>query len=149
MTVKTIILRGSGVRKEAFAAAAITPGDLIERIAAGTVQRHAGAGLTAAPLFAVENEVVGLNIDADYSALDTVLFGAFPPGTEIFTQVAANAAAIVIGDVLESDGAGGLRIQITDPATDDTQRRSAVAVALEALNNAAVGVRARIKVELL
>ena len=150
MTVKTIVLKGQGqVRKELIAAAAITPGYLCERTSSNTVQKHAGAGLTAAPMFALENEVVGGNIDTAYVALDTVLLGIFPPGTEIFALVAASASAIVIGDVLESDGDGTLRIQTADAATDAAQRRSAVAVAIEAVDNSGGGSEARIKVELL
>ena len=71
MTVKTIVLRGDGIRKEAIANAAITPGDLVEVMSTGKLRVHAGAGLTAAPKFAVENEVVGGDINKAYAADDT------------------------------------------------------------------------------
>lgn len=145
----TILIKGRGIRKEALAAAIITPGYLIERIAAGTFQKHAGAGLNTSPLFAEENELFGKGIDDDYPAGDQVLAQFCVPGCEINAVLAANAAAIVIGDFLESAGDGTLRIATADVATDTAQREAMVAVALEAVDNSAGGTEVRIKVEVV
>ena len=146
----TIVLKGSGINKERLSAAAgILPGDLLDLDTAGKVIVHAGAGLTAQKMFAIENEVVGKDIDAAYASGDNVLYSVLPPGAEVYAFVAASAVAVVIGDTMESAGDGTLRKQTTDTATDDTQRNSAVAIAIEAVDNSGGGSEARIKVELL
>ena len=148
MAVKTILLRGHlFTRKELQAAAAVTPGYLCERASATTVQKHSGAGLNAAKMFALENEVVGGEIDTDYATGDNVLLAVCAPGTEVYALVAAAATAITVGAALESAGDGTLRLATVDAATDDTQRDSVVAYAIEAVNNSGGGAEARIKVE--
>ena len=59
----------------------------------------------------------------------------------------ANAAAVVIGSPLQSNGNGCLAIH--DPANQDANvtTDAIVAYALEAVNNSAVAAVARIKVE--
>ena len=111
MTVKTITLKGNDlvIRKEGIASVAITPGYLLERITT-TIRPHTTAGADAAPLFAVENDIVGDGIDVDYEVNDTTLFGVMPAGAEVFALLPASAAAIVVGDLLESNGDGTLRI---------------------------------------
>lgn len=151
MSNNTIILRGQRevIRKEAIAGGAITPGYLLERTSTGTVQAHSTAAHSAQLLFAVENEVVGNGITDAYAANDTVLMAACQSGVEIYALVPASAAAIVIGDFLESAGDGTLRKVATDTATDEGERNSVVAVALEAVDNSGGGSAARIKVELV
>ena len=149
MAVKTIVLRGRGIQKERLAGGVITPGHLLEVDSANAVIVHAGAGLNATKAFAKENEVIGRGIDDDYASGDQVIYEVVPPGAEINAILAANAAAIVRGEYLESDGDGTLRIVTTDAATDDTQRTAPVAVALETIDNSAVGNTVRIKVEVV
>jgi hypothetical protein len=146
MTVKTIVLRGAGIRKEAIAAVAITPGELIELNTSGQVIPHTTAVGTAGPKFAVENEVVGLNIDTVYAINDTCLFGVFPPGTEIYAWLLDGEVA-VIGSFLDSGDNGVLKVVDTAAATADVARNSVVAIALEAVSPS--GADGRIKVELL
>lgn len=142
MTVKTITLKGNDlvIRKEAIADAAITPGMLLELTATG-VKKHAGAGLNAQKMFAVENEVVGDGIDDDYATNDTVLYGIFPPGSEVFAI--AGAAGVTALDYVESDGLGGLDDLTTSAATADTARNSVVGFAL---TTAAAGDRFKLEV---
>ncbi len=142
MTVKTITLKGNAqvIRKEAIADAIITPGMLLELTATG-VKKHAGAGLNAQKMFAVENEVVGGNIDADYAANDTCLFGIFPPGSEVWAI--AGAAGVTALTYVESDGLGRLDDATADAATDTAQRNSIVGLAL---TTAAVGDRFKLEV---
>jgi len=146
----TIILKGRGVRKEGSAAAAITPGDLIERTStAGEIQRHSTAGGNAAPSFAVENELVGNGIDVDYAANDNVLFEHCERGGEVQASVAAGAAAIVAGDYLESAGDGTLQKVATSASTSQADRAGVIARALEAVDNSGGGSKVRINVEIL
>lgn len=146
MAVKRIILKGLyGVRDEGKAVAAITPGHLIEEVAAG-VQVHSTAAANAMPMFALEREMTGDGIDVAYAANDTVLFVVAQPGAMINALVAAGAPAIAVGDALESAGDGTLRKAVTDAATDDTQRDAIVAYAREAVDNSGGGTAVRLKV---
>ncbi len=147
MAIKRIIVRGTPVRHEDVAIAAITPGYLLEQLATG-VQKHSGAGLNAEALFAVEREMTGDGIDVDYATADTVLLATCRQGDIVNAVLAASAAAIVEGDVLESDGDGTLRVATTDAATDDNQRNAAVAVAEESVDNSGGGTEVRILVRI-
>ncbi len=142
MAVKTITLIGNSqvIRKESIADAAITPGMLLELTATGA-KKHAGAGLNAQKMFAVENEVVGDGIDDDYAALDTLLYGIFPPGSVVWAI--AGVAGVTALDYVESDGLGRLDDATADAATDTDQRNSIVGLAL---TTAAVGLRFKLEV---
>lgn len=107
MTVKTIILRGDGVGKEAIAAAAITPGDLVERTSTGTVQRQSSAAAQAQRAFARENEVVSGDIDDAYAADDTTLYTVMYPGAEVYGFITTEN--ITQGDNLVATGDGSLK----------------------------------------
>ena len=128
------------------AATAIVPGDLIEELAAGTVQEHSVAATNAQKLFALADLSVGGNIDDAYPVGSNVRYGAAHSGQEVYGRVAAAAPAIVIGDDLESAGDGTLRKVVTDTATDDTQRNSIVGSAIEAVDNSGGGTVVRIRV---
>lgn len=108
---KTIILRGDPRIGEAASAtsAAIKPGMLIERTSAGTVRKHSVAGGLAQRLFALEQGYVGAYIDDAYGDAEQVTFGSCKGGDQINAWVPANAAALVIGDYVESNGDGTLR----------------------------------------
>lgn len=149
MAIKTVLVKGDGVGKEGVAGGAITPGHLVIRNSSNAIVVHGTAAANAAPSFARENEVVGMNIDAAYATNDQVLYTHCWPGAEVYALVAASAAAIVIGDYLESAGDGTLRVLTTDAATDDTQRASVVARAVEAVDNSGGGSPARILVEIV
>lgn len=149
MTVKTIVLKGAGIRKEGKAGGAITPGHLVARNSSNRIVVHPTAADTAQKAFALENELAGKGIDTAYANNDQVFFEILPPGAEVNALVAAGASAIVVGDKLESAGNGTLRKVATDSATDDTERQSIVAIALEAVDNSGGGSAVRIKVEVL
>lgn len=106
MAVKTIILKGSGIRKEAPAAEAIKPGQLVERTSAGKVQMRDTTAATTV-LVAIENEVVGKDIDTAYATDDTVLFGAYGTGVEINAWI-ADGQTIAVGDILQATTGGEL-----------------------------------------
>ncbi len=147
---RTILLKGDGQRFEAQAAAGtIIPGHLLQLNSTSKVAIHANAAKNAPPYFALENDLIGNTIDDAYAADDIVQYIAAYRGAEIYAWVPASAAAIVVGDYLESNGDGTLKKQATDAATDDTQRVSTVAQAVEAVDNSAGGAAVRIRVRIV
>ena len=109
-TPKTVLLKGKFSYRQGKAHAAITPGMLIEQMSSGNLRAHATAGgVKPSPLFAREEEYVGGGIDTAYAANDSLPYVVAHSGAQVYAVVAAGAAAIVIGDLLESDGAGGVR----------------------------------------
>lgn len=142
MASRVIALRGDPIVDEQLSAsAAITPGDLIE-VDTGQLRRHAGAGLNAQKIFALERDESGQGIDVDYAASDQVKAGWFHSGQRVNAFV-EDSATLVIGDALESAGDGSLQLLVTDAATDDTQRDSVVAYSAEALTTSG---KTRVKV---
>jgi hypothetical protein len=139
---------GCFIHSEALSAAAtaIIPGMLVEETTAGTVQEHSTAAANAQKLFALTDLPIGGTIDDVYAVATTVRYGAAHSGQPVYGLVAAAAAAIVIGDVVESAGDGTLRIASADAATDTAQRDAIVGYAMEAVDNSGGGAVARIKV---
>jgi hypothetical protein len=133
MAYKTITLKGTPVRQERDAAAAITPGHLVELTSSDTVQVHATAGGSAARLFALEDENQGNDIDTAYVAANVCLFAAFRPGDECL-GILADGENAAIGSFLESNGTGELRVVDTDASVGDVGVQSIVGVSLEALD---------------
>jgi len=160
-TQRTILLKGRGIAKEGVAGGAITPGMLVALNSSGKYIAHNAAGKATTPVFARENELAGKGINTAYALDDTVFVEAVGRGCEVYALVAANAAAIVIGDKLVSDGAGGLK-KATTPADvgasfNQTAINNAVtaaaetilAIALEAVDNSANASAARLTVEIV
>lgn len=98
-----------GLRDEAIATEAITPGHLALRHTATGVKKHATAGGNVNPLFALEREMTGDDKDTAYASGDSVLLLYPQRGSRISAIVAAGAAAIAVNDPLESAGDGTLR----------------------------------------
>lgn len=160
-TPNTILLKGDGLFKEAPAAGTITPGHLVQRNSSGNIVVHATASGNAQPAFAVENDIMGLGCTDNYTttANKQVHFVIPERGAEIWALVPAAAAAIVIGDLLDSNGDGTLK-KYTAPSQAVAEGGAAsytiapkvlapVAMAIEAVDNSAGGTVARIKVEVL
>lgn len=149
MAEKTITVGGSPTRFERAAAAAITPGHIVELTSSNTVQAHSTAGGTVAPLLvALEDENKGGEIGTAYTAANVTLFAAFGPG-DIFYGLLANGETAVIGSKLESYGDGTLRVVDSDASVGDIGVQSVVGVALEAVDmsgSSAADPSARIKV---
>lgn len=133
----TILLKGRGIRKEAVAAATITPGNLLTFNSSGLLLKHATEGGAVIPLFAVENDLLGKMISDDYAANDYVQAEYLSAGMEVLTWLAASEN-VAKGALLSSKGNGALR------AT--TSGHVVVAQALEAVDNSAGGSAVRIKV---
>jgi len=142
MARNTVILKGDPVLKEGIAEGAITPGHLVERDATdGDIQVHGTAGGNAAAQFAIEHGAIGNGVDDAYSAADQVLFAHCRPVDEVNALVAAGAAAIAIGDYLESAGDGTLQkhtpqaVDEGGAATFTSYLNAIVGRALEAVDN--------------
>lgn len=112
-SAKTIILKGLGIRKEAAASGAVTPGHLVEKISTGAVKAHATAGGNAQKAFAVENDLIGATIDTDYASASRVQYNVMTRGEEV-NALLANGQTVVIGDPLESAGDGTLQKHTPD-----------------------------------
>lgn len=148
-TPKTILLKGDGLFKEALAGGAITPGHLIVRNSSDVFVVGPAAAKNAYPMFALEDEAQGKDITDAYAPGEIVNAVIPQTGSEIYALVAASAAAIVIGDELESAGDGTVRKAATTAVAQDNIRRI-VARAIEAVNNSANAVSAvRIKIEIV
>ncbi|MDD5720552.1 MAG: hypothetical protein PHQ53_12790 [Candidatus Krumholzibacteria bacterium] len=148
MTVRTIVLKGEGIRKEALAVAAITPGHLIERTSADKFQVHSTASGNAQRAFAVENpNQYDNDIDHAYAADETVTAVWCQSGMEIYALVPAAAPAIVIGDIVGSNGDGCLKKIAAADQDANVTVESIVGYSLEAVDNSAGGAVARLKIE--
>ena len=71
------------------------------------MQRQSSAAAQTQRAFARENDVVGEDIDDAYAALDTTLYGVYPPGAEIYGFVTTED--ITKGDFLVATGDGSLK----------------------------------------
>ncbi len=153
MAYNTIAIVETGmIRKEAKADAAITPGMLLERTTTG-VKKHAGAGLVAQRMFALENLSVApsatATIDTAYDTGERVQIGLFPPGGEVYALL-ANGEKAVIGNFLESNGDGQLKVLVADTSAGTIEVGSIVGVALEAVDmsgSSGVDPSGRIRIE--
>ena len=137
---RVILLRGRGERREAPAAAAITPGMLIAYNTSGSFVPHPTAAGAARKIFAVENDHNGKGIDDAYATNDYVQGEELTSGCDVNALVAAGHAAIARGAKLESAGNGTLRAVTAG---------FPIAEALEAVDNSGGGAAARIKVTIL
>lgn len=139
---KTIILRSVNTpfQKEGAAASAITPGDILERTSTGTLQRRSTADVTGPKLVANINDLLGKEITDDYATSANVSAVYLSPGDEVYAFVAAAASAIIIGDDLSFDAAGGFAKAASGLV---------VATALEAVDNSGGGSKARLRVEMI
>lgn len=155
---KTIILKGKGIRKERIANAAITPGHLVELMSTDKVRVHATAGGNCQKAFAVENDLIGADIDTAYAALARVQFEVMERGSEV-NAILKNGENVAIGDFLESAGNGELQKHVADvdlnapgSANFTVYTNQIVAVAIQAVNlsdSSDADPSNRIKVEIL
>lgn len=111
---KTIILVGSGIRREEKASVATMPGMLVSVDSLG-VKPHDSAGQNALRQFAIEDELQGNGIDDEYSIADLVQFETLEPGAVVYGFL-ADGETVVEGNYLESNGDGDLRLHAADSA---------------------------------
>ncbi len=123
------------IRDEKIANGNITPGMLVKRLSTDRVVVHATAGGAAAPLFAIEDENQGNDIEDVYASGSLVKLWRPVPGEQVQGIASATSGhQIAIGDFLESDGTGRLRKAdaVLSSAGKDEFPQSFVGVALEA-----------------
>jgi len=122
MSNNRIQLDGDGYRaEEAVAAAIVNPGNIVEKIAAGTVQKHSEEGGYGLVQVAVEDALQG-NTDSDaYAAAARVFYHVETPGTR-FRALLKAGENVTIGQQLISDGAGRL-IAKTSRASDEAVKQ--------------------------
>lgn len=105
----TILLKSVNTTfyKEAPANGNVTPGNFLQRATDGDFE----VKTSTAPqkLIAVENDLTAGEISTVYANGDRVRAVYLSSGDEVYTFVAAGADAIVIGDLLVFDGAGGVK----------------------------------------
>ncbi len=156
MALKTIAIKGTELRKEYVANAALSPGHLIELMSTNKVRKHATDAGNASPMFALENDLVGKGIGDAYVASEVVQCGFFQKGSEVLAWLSAGEN-VVIGAILDSAG-DGLLDEYTVPteSTAGVMTPSTISMfgpvcrALEALDLSASGAVATvIKVEIL
>jgi hypothetical protein len=136
MAKLTVKLLGEPIQNEDDkAAAAITPGMLVNFDGSGNLVPHATAGGNAARAFALEREEAGQDMNTVYAIGDTVKVGTFYPGCRVNAIIGVVNA--VKGNFLESDGTGKLRVLTTGVP---------LARAIESLNNASGTARLRVEI---
>jgi len=111
-TENQVHLIGTFRREEMIAAAAISPGHLVEETSAGKCQVHSTAGGVAQRLVAEIDALQGNDLSDDYAADDLVSMNVELPGNEVqmFLKAGENVA---IGADLESAGDGTLQAVTT------------------------------------
>ena len=92
-------------KEELVAASTISPGMLLEVIAAGTIQAHSTEGGRAERIIALEDEFQGKTVDDDYSADDPVQIAVAVPG-EVFNLLMAAGEDGAPGAAVVSGGDG-------------------------------------------
>ena len=130
------------VYNERTATEAITPGMLVNPVAAGTVEKNDVVSTTGnvAVEVAVENDIFGGGIDDNYAANDTVISQILTPGCEFMGLVDAGAAAIAY-DAYVTAVAGGFLAVGTEA--------NGIGKARQAVDNSAGGTPARIRVQVI
>jgi len=142
MAKNTIKLkRYIGIVIEKEAAAAITPGNLVELTTADKVQNHSGDAGRAAKMFALEDELQGKGISDAYTTGDVVQVWIPTPGDVVYATIAANEN-VAVGNFLVSKGTGQLKKIASDTVAD----AQVIGIALKATN---VATAARIPVQII
>jgi hypothetical protein len=138
---RVIKLLGEPIQNEDnVAAAAITPGMLVDFDAGGNLVPHATAADTeVVAVFAMHREEAGKTIDDAYAIGDVVKVGHFGPGTRVHAFLAAGEN-VAKGALLESAGDGSLQAATVGKA---------IFRAYEAVNNGAGVDMVRIIVEVI
>lgn len=130
-TPKTILVSGSGHRKEGVTDEAVTPGHLLELGGSNDLQKHSSADGNAAAMFALENDLVGDGIDTAYASGDTVQYVIAYPGAKIYALL-GDGENVAVGADLASNGDGTLAAHTL--AVDSQPVNAVICRALEAVN---------------
>lgn len=99
--------------EEFTANAEIFPGMLVEEMSTGKLRAHATSQGNVLPMFALEDELQGNDIDDAYAADDKVQVWIPNRGEQVYA-ILADGQNVAIGDFLESNGVGYLQKHVPD-----------------------------------
>ena len=136
MAKNVVHLSGEMTKDTALGEGTISPGDLLERINTGALQRHSTAAGKALVMVALENTPWNKGLSDDYVDGNQIVYGYPQRGAKVSLLLAASASAIVKGDYLESAGDGTVRVFGSGVA---------LFVAEEAVDNSAGATKVRIE----
>lgn len=128
------------LRREFTAGGAITPGHLLIKSSATAVIAHNAANGANQRMFALENDLVGEDIDDAYASGENVQVGYFAPGEKV-NALLAYGENVAAGAQLTSAGDGTLQ------AAAGSALDRIVGYAAEAVSNLTGGAAVRIEVE--
>lgn len=112
---------------ERDANATITPGMLIELMSTNKVRAHASEGQNMVPMIALENALEGEDINDNYAANDKVQIWIPTRGDEAY-MILEDGENVVIGDLLESNGAGYLQKHVADVESFESAEPGSITV---------------------
>jgi hypothetical protein len=144
MAQNSIIVKRLGaevIEEYTATAVAIKPGYLLEVTSSGTVQAHSSSEGNVLPMFAIEDQFQGKAITADYAVSSKIQCWIPRRGDQVYAYL-ADGQTVVIGDFLESNGAGALQKHVSeteswesaDPGSITVPPNPIVGVALEAVD---------------
>ena len=149
IVIQTADRDGDVTRRESLAAAAITPGELLQFDSATTVNAHSVvAGVLQGKIVALETQTpddeTNPTIDVDYDAADTVYYVEARPGDILNMWLAAGETTVMNPpSQLQSDAAGALAVVAVGAGT---LANSIVGVADEALVAGVARARCRVRI---
>lgn len=140
---RVITLKGCPEVTEEFQAnEAISPGHLLG-FSSGKLIKNTSNANKVAPMFALERDELGKDVDEAYAADDYVKAGTFAPGMRLSAFI-ASGQTVAIGDYLTGDAAGRLTKTGVDNDTN------ILAQAMEAITTTGVDTGAnRISVQIV
>jgi len=118
MAAKTIVVKcyGDIIQDTEKASGAITPGHLVEYFStSGSVRVHSTAGNNALPMFALESELEGEQIDHVLTSGEQIQVWTPRRGDWVYALL-KNGESVAVGDFLESAGDGTLEAIENDSA---------------------------------
>lgn len=141
-TKNSIVMRqgqAQRVQLERIPAAALYPGHLITLTSADKFAKHAVAGGSVAlPMFAIEDENVGKNINQVFGTTGKAVGWIPQKGDCVLAILKDDSAAVAIGDPLESGADGLLQPHASDTYISNSvgtvYDKQIVAIAMEALD---------------
>lgn len=140
MATATILIKGnsSAIREELVNSGIVTPGQLLQRNSSNQVARHATSGGNQERLVALENDLVGDDIDTNYAASKRVQCRNCVPGDVMWMLLADGENATTGESYLESNGDGDLKVHTpiadSSSASNTLYYNAVVGVALSTLD---------------
>lgn len=139
------IKKYSDVVEEMKAAAAITPGFLVEESSAGICRKHSSPSGNAIPMFALEDELQGKTIDEDYSTDDRVQVWIPGRGDMVYALLAVGQN-VTVGTFLVSNGDGYLKANSDPDSFGNDDPAKIVGVAVESVNATSAASRIIVRI---